>query len=73
MAKYWMGDAPTHCDIDQTPIQTKFVDGVTSQGPWANMCLGCHRKYGKGLGMGHGQLYEKTEVEGKTRWLKMEG
>lgn len=30
-------------------------DGKTKLGPWGNMCRGCFRKYGIGLGLGRGQ------------------
>ena len=60
----WLGDPPGECDL-KTHIKgphgdTKqaFVDGATSFGAWANMCLKCHRAYGKGLGLGKGQQYE---------------
>ena len=69
-AKYWMSPAPTECDIDQTPITNRFVDGVTIMGPWANMCPACHAKLGRGLGLGKGQEYTKQE-DGK--WLKTNG
>lgn len=71
--RYWMGDPPTACDIDAShKITDTFIDGSTSRG-WANMCPACHTEYGRGLGTGRGQKYEKREVEGKTRWLKVEG
>lgn len=68
--KYWMGLAPRACDIDQTPLQTKFVDGATTSGAWANMCLSCARRFGRGLGAGKGQEYTKQE---DGRWLKTGG
>lgn len=72
--KYWMGDIPTVCDLDQNhPITTKFIDGKTSHGPWGNMCPECHKRFGFGLGTGKGQEYTKTEVDGVTRWLKTGG
>lgn len=67
---YWCGDAPTHCDISGRPIVNVFVDGATTLGPWANMDLKAHRAYGRGLGLGKGQKYEK-QPDGK--WLKVAG
>jgi hypothetical protein len=41
-----------------------FVDGKTTAGPWANMCLGCFSLFGMGLGTGKGQKYDaKTGVK----------
>ena len=72
--RYWMGDAPTVCDLNSShAIKDKFIDGATQMGAWANMCPTCHRDFGRGLGMGKGQQYEKREVEGKTRWQKTGG
>ena len=34
---------------------TAHYDGNTKLGPWGNMCEGCFRKYGVGLGLGRGQ------------------
>lgn len=71
MPKYWMGTAPTVCDFNRLhPIGEKFIDGKTTNGPWANMCLNCARVNGVGLGMGRGQEYTK-QADG--RWLKTGG
>lgn len=51
--------APTHCDVCNKAITKAFVDGKTTMGPWANMCLACHDKHGYGLGTGKGQLFRK--------------
>lgn len=69
-AKFWCGAAPAQCDICQEAITDTFVDGKTMMGPWANMCLICHRQEGRGLGMGCGQKYQK-QADG--RWLKIGG
>ena len=50
---------PTKCDICQGNIADMFVDGATTAGPWANMCPKCYGFYGRGLGTGKGQKYEK--------------
>lgn len=38
-----------------------WVDGKTSIGPWANMCMPCYKTHGIGLGMGKGQEYKLGE------------
>lgn len=76
--KYWMGTVPDVCDLStpedlpgyHDPVDKVFVDGKTRIGPWANMCMKCHRRDGFGLGLGKGQKYEKQE-DGK--WLKTAG
>ena len=51
-------DKPTHCDLCRQPLKDHFVDGKTQMGPWAVMCLPCHKRRGTGLGLGRGQRYE---------------
>lgn len=53
---------PTQCDLCQRPITKDFVDGRTQRGPWGNLCLGCHRSEGVGLGTGKGQKYERNDA-----------
>lgn len=72
--KYWLGTV-NKCDICGTDFtgpdkQTEFVDGVTKWGPWANMCMSCHSRDGRGIGPGKGQHY-KIQPDG--RWLKVGG
>ena len=52
-------DPPALCDMCNAPITTKFIDGRTTGGPWANMCPRCHRMHGMGLSLGKGQAYIK--------------
>ena len=40
-----------------------FIDGATTQGPWALMCKPCHIDHGVGLGLGLGQMYKKNEED----------
>ena len=61
--KKWMGTVPTKCDICERPLKGKFIDGKTSMGPWANMCVSCHSHLGFGLGTGRGQLYDLTTLK----------
>jgi hypothetical protein len=65
-----MGTTPVSCDVCSKPFETSFIDGATRGGPWANMCLRCHREIGAGIGQGQGQLYQR-QTDG--RWLKTEG
>lgn len=67
--KFWMGSVPKLDDF-QKQITDEFVDGKTRQGPWATMSLESFKKYGVGLGLGRGQLYQK-QPDGK--WKKIEG
>ena len=68
--RVWMGGVPV-CDFCQNAPSSAFVDGATSQGPWANMCWpSCYLKYGRGIGPGLGQKYEHR-ADGK--WHKVEG
>ena len=62
----WIGTTPSTCDICKGKIDKGFVDGKTIYGPWANMCLVCHKEKGCGLGMGKGQRYQQ-QAEG---WVK---
>jgi len=45
-------------------VGVDFVDGKTKIGPWANMCVTCHKARGVGLGLGLGQLYH-TDAQGR--------
>lgn len=53
-----LNDRPK-CDIcplvGQEPARPAAVDGATTQGPWAYMCIPCHEVHGVGLGLGKGQ------------------
>lgn len=71
--KVWLGSAPTNCDICHIAITTVFVDGKTHMGPWANMCPGCHRAHGCGLGLGKGQKYKKQVFQIDGTWVKTAG
>jgi hypothetical protein len=67
--KYWHGPVKSVDDLGH-PISDTFIDGATTFGPWAIMSPSTHRQYGKGLGLGRGQKYEK-QADGM--WLKVEG
>jgi len=61
---------PENCDLCGKPKPEPFVDGKTKDGPWAYMCLNCHKDSGIGFGTGHGQKYEK-QADGSFK--KVEG
>lgn len=63
----WSPPAPDRCDICQHRISGSFIDGATSQGLWAIMCINCWRAFGTGFGIGRGQRYNLETLE------KMEG
>ena len=67
---YFGGAVPNTCDLCHRSINTVFIDGATTYGPWANMCPHCYGIFGKGLGMGYGQQYEK---QSDGQWLKTGG
>jgi len=68
--RYWHGGVPAICQLTDRPITNRFIDGATTYGPWACMSPEGHAVYGRGLGTGRGQLYEK-QPDGK--WLKIDG
>ena len=53
------------CEGNLHPYQNKhwYVDGRTTMGPWALMCVSCFEKYGVGLGLGKGQKYNADTNE----------
>jgi len=71
MTKLWYGAPPERCDICGKPIYHRFIDGATQAGPWAMMCMFCHRMEGVGIGEGRGQQYTQQEdgtwAQGGTR------
>lgn len=52
---------PSKCDICGYKGNTTIIDGKTHAGPWAYMCVDCHKDYGLGLGIGVGQKYERVD------------
>lgn len=79
-------EPPESCDICSCPITHVFIDGRTTLGGWANMCITCYcvtarcnragPSHGRAmlvgfpLGCGSGQRYEKQD---DGRWVKTEG
>ena len=68
--RYWMGSAPTKCDLCDEPLGKDFVDGQTRTGQWGILCPQCHHDEGRGLGVGRGQQYLRTPED---KWLKVDG
>ena len=70
MAKVWVGEPPKDCQICARSITSEFIDGKTTKGPWAMMCIHCHHECGVGLGTGKGQRYT---LQSDEEWHKVEG
>jgi len=56
----WMGTPPSSCDVCKAPLVDEFYDAKTTHGPWGNLCAGCFKTIGIGLGLGRGQHYVKN-------------
>jgi len=67
--KRWLGKPPEKCDVCESKVFDRFIDGKTKMGPWAFMCTACHKEVGVGLGLGLGQLFVR-EPAGKNFYLK---
>lgn len=63
MKKKWLGPRPTSCELCTLPLEKEFIDGATRFGPWAIMDPKCHKKHGRGLGLGFGQRYDLNTLE----------
>jgi hypothetical protein len=65
--KQYLSPIPDECDMKdrntkcEGKIKNSFVDGAAIFGPWANMCENCHAQFGRGLGLGVGQLYKRAK------------
>ena len=57
------------CDFCGMHEMLEYVDGLTSKGLWATMCLPCFSENRVGFGMGRGQHF--TWIDG--RFQKVEG
>ena len=59
VSKKWFGKRDV-CQICNADISNEpFVDGKTIRGPWAIMCLDCHKENGGRIGLGLGQMYDE--------------
>jgi hypothetical protein len=65
----WSGSKIDKCQICQRHISDAFVDGKTTYGPWAIMCMTCFDIKGIGLGTGSGQMYKPWIND---TWIKVE-
>ena len=63
--KEWLSPRPAKCDLCGGDLidEDHFVDGKTTFGPWAIMCIPCHFFNGVGLGSRKGQLYDVKTLE----------
>lgn len=59
MTNKWIGKIPEQCDVCKKDINRFFIDGATITGRWGIMCPECHSYFGRGLGTGKGQIYDK--------------
>lgn len=61
----WQSPPPETCNLCERSLAGlhSFIDGKTRDGPWAIMCLSCHRVNGVGLGMGRGQEFSLFTLE----------
>lgn len=71
MEKLWHGE--TDCGCCSKKDLPELVDGKTKMGPWAVMCLDCHKRYGVGLGTGKGQQYKRAGSGAETKYVKVAG
>ena len=58
------------CNLCGKVNLSEFVDGATRIGPWANMCMPCFKRVGKGLGVGRGQRYARVAEASGSLSLK---
>jgi len=65
----WFGATPKSCDLCGAEIKGEFIDGRTIMGPWGILCPRCHKANGVGLGLGRGQRYVLTNVNGEDMFL----
>lgn len=56
-AKYM--NPPQVCDLCNVPFSKVMYDCATRMGPWGNLCEGCFKVQGVGVGTGKGQKYER--------------
>lgn len=64
---------PETCNVCECRIKLVFVDGATRMGPWMLMCPTCHKQQGGRLGLGMGQRFEKSQIDGEIVWVKTAG
>lgn len=65
----WCGSPLRICDLCQGLINDTFIDGLTVGGIWGILCPECHARFGRGLGIGLGHLYRRSQ---SGDWVKCE-
>lgn len=68
--RYYIGKAPTHCQMLGDPITDTFYDCKTTMGPWANVGQRYFEQGQCRTGTGLGQKYQLQE---NGQWLKTAG
>ena len=66
---HWIGNVPEKCQMCGDKVIDRFIDGATKLGPWAIMCKECHKRNGRGIGVGKGQRYQLMQGQ----WRKVKG
>ncbi len=61
--KQWMEERPEKCDLCKIPLEEVFYDGQVIFGFWCITCPFCFEEYGRGLGPGRGQKYDRHTLE----------
>lgn len=69
MTVQWCSPTPTNCDICDGSISDTFYDAATDYGPWGIMCPMCFKGHGRGLGLGKGQEYRRSD----DKFIKVRG
>lgn len=69
MKKIWNGTH--HCDICGDYMPRLIIDGKTVSGAWATMCARCFARFGIGIGVGAGQMYQRDSETGE--YVKIRG
>ena len=60
-------DKKGECDICGRENLKTLIDGCTVDGLWGILCILCHGLYGRGLGIGNGQLYSHKSTMNEVR------
>ena len=66
----YFSPAPSSCDLCSRLFEEFMIDGaIKGMSGWGCLCEKCFVEYGKGLGIGYGQLFRKTQ----DGWLMIAG
>lgn len=58
--RVWIGNV-VWCDVCRGPFGNVMYDARTQSGQWGNLCQGCFKQHGEGLGEGKGQKYRRQK------------